>query len=141
MLLSILLGSGGGGLVTLSGEVITDTFAGVARALIEIRSNGNVFKDEGGVLAQIDSGTDWLRPSAFAPDDYEVRFVDVSGDPAQASTASGVWIDLTSNFSVGYATAGGGPETLSGTFNIEIRKGNSGPALVSALYDATAIEL
>lgn len=128
--------------VTVSGEVITDTGAGARtyRAAAVFRTGGTVDKIVNTTTTQIDNSTDWLIPNGDAPADYEVKYDLISGPALDGSTslADGVWGALTADkFFEQRRTAIG---SSSSTITISVRKG-SGSVLDSATYVLTADRL
>lgn len=128
--------------LTLSGQTVINTGAGVQTSGIRVNSDGTVDENNNGVFTQIDTSTDWVVPVGFAPDDYEVRVA--AAPPGDAFTnspgADGTWFALTSNreWNVVEANPTVGSTLDTGNFTIEIRKGSSGGADVSGTYNVQA---
>lgn len=130
--------------LALSGESVVSSQIDPdnAHARLRIDDDGKVYKSEDTGTpswTQIDTLTDWIRPVSKAPDDYEVRYTGLTGDALTSATAAvDVWHPLsTGDFDlVNSETII--PGNQSSTFTVEIRKGSSGAALVSASYTLTA---
>lgn len=130
--------------VTLSGATLSTTSGGSqSDSSVKIEDDGKVYRRyNAGAWVQISASTDWIIPNDVAPDLYECRFTNLTGDVAWFTTngTEDVWIELdVTNLvcTVTDETAGGAIEQ-SVTFDLEIRLGGSGPALVSASYTLTA---
>jgi len=69
------------GVVTLSGETISDIVDDPANAEVRIifRADGTIDKYEGGVTTQIDAGTDWIIPNGAANAGYDVGYSGLTG--------------------------------------------------------------
>ena len=127
--------------VTLSGQTNTaNAFGSTARSEIEFRTNGNVYEeDNNGTSNQVDSTTDWLRPTGNETD-YQIRFTHVGATNSQfgATAAEGVWWPFSSgSFFIWISTTGTGFQSESETVTIEIRKG-TGAVLDSGTYTVNA---
>lgn len=133
-----IVGAGGAAVVTLSGETVNAfAFMNDARAELELRTNGNMYREvNNGGATQIDSGSDWIRPVSASPSLYETRYTNRTGDLLHAGTSSGEdgWRDV----SVGTyfwvqqdstPTAGG----EDSTFDIQVRF-DGGSVLASTSY-------
>lgn len=130
--------------VTVSGQTIVSEFSpSTCYARVKVDNDGNIYesKDTGTPSwTQIDTATDWLRPTTNAPSDYEVRFTGLTGSALNSSTAvEDTWWPLSSgDFTlVQVRIAALGTGTTTSTFTIEIRKGSTGGALDSASYTLT----
>lgn len=125
------------GTLTLSGGSADSTASDPLNAIARFTFNqdGTVDRTQNGSTAQVDSLTDWVIPNSAAPGDYEIRFTDLTGDSptVSGSTAEDSWRAFTSgNFVLTLIQGSVGVSACS--FTIEIRKGSSGAALVSAPY-------
>lgn len=127
-----------GDVITLSGETVNAfAFMSDARAELELRANGNMYRETNNAGAiQIDSATDWVRPASSAPGLYETRYTNLVGDLLHAGTSSGEngWraVSLGTYFWVqqdSTPTAGG----EDSTFDIQVREG-TGPVIASFQY-------
>lgn len=134
------------GNVTVSGETITDNVAinRDARAVLKVYTTGTFYKIEDTTETQIDSGTDWIRPTGDASASYEIKYDYVSGDTLDASTSlnDGQWGNLgTNKFFEQRATASPTQDRAT-TITISIRF-NGGAVLDSATYilEAQAITI
>lgn len=136
-LLFLMAGQGGQGIVSLSGETISDTGSAPARALVIINTDGTVDKREGLSVTQIDSATDWIQPNASATSLYEVKWEQVSGLSLTTGPTESAWVFLTSSREFGYETDA--PGTESGVITVHIRW-NGGDELASATYALSATE-
>lgn len=132
-----------GAVLTLSGEtVVAVNIPAEARAEIIVNQDGTVdSRINSGARVQIDTLTDWIIPNGAAPDDYETRFTNVTGPALNGASSAlvNVWraLSLGDFFFVQLDNTPGLGGNVS-TFDIEIRKGNSGGALVSASYTLDA---
>lgn len=133
--------SAGGAIVSVSGETIGSAGVGSQLARLDFLAVGTVFKFEtSSGNNQIDSATDWIIPNGAASSDYDVRYINLSGDAFTFSAASeNTWIDLGSDRSWGYIDSNPAPfELLFGFATFQIRLGPSGPVLDSATYTLAA---
>jgi len=141
--LMMVIGAHGHATVTVSGHTIaTSVFDPAdAYARLKIDNDGKVYEseDEGTPnWVQIDTVTDWIRPAALAPDDYEVRYTNLVNDPLYSvtdSTAEDAWYAISGGDFILVQRSTSAPAGLiTSTFDIEIRKGSSGGALDSGTY-------
>ena len=127
--------------VTLSGATNTASRAGSdCNADFKFDNNGMVYeRDNSDSFVQISAATDWIRPVAIAPDDYEIRYTGATGDTGDltATVAMDTWHPLLTDFIIFITDSTPTPGGKSATFTIEIRKG-SGPVIASASYTLTA---
>ena len=132
---------GGGDVITLSGET-TIAFAiggSNADAHIKIDNDGNVYEQTNfGGYSQVDTVTDWCRPTTSSPGLYEVRYTNLINDAIFTGTAAeDAWHSLSSgDFILRQRQLGGGFATTTSTFDIEIRY-NGGSVLASGQYTLT----
>ncbi len=125
--------------LTLSGETISAfSFGSDATAQVKVDNDGNVYRRlNNASWVQIDTGTDWIRPTSAAPDDYECRYTNRTGtDPT--GHVEDTWYALTSDFILTLVDTGPAPGGRTCTFTLEIRKGSSGSADVSGSYTLNA---
>lgn len=133
-LLAAAVGRGGVGVITLSGETASDSVADPSDATASLRfdTDGNVYKIEGAVQTQVDTATDYIRPTANA-DRLQIRFTNLVGTALTSSTAAeDVWHAIS-----------GGDFTLTQTrttvgfsassFDVQLRVG-TGPVRASGAY-------
>ena len=119
-----------------------------ANAVITLKfdADGNVYKKlNTGSYNQIDAGSNWIRPTTAAPDDYEIRYTNATGDTGEitATAAEDTWFAFqstspASDFEISVTDTTILAANKSATFDIEIRKGASGGADESASYTLTA---
>lgn len=133
--------SGGSDTVTLSGEATVgfETSPTDSYARIKVDNDGNVYEsvDTGTASwTQVDTGTDWVRPTTSAPGLYEVRFTASNNTPTSSTVAEDVWHSLSSGDFIVYNSITGTGQKSS-TFTIEIRY-DGGSVLDSASYTITA---
>lgn len=127
--------------ITVSGQTINDLrFSPTdSYARVKVDNDGNIYESKDTGTAswnQIDTGTDWVRPTTSAPGTYEVRFTGASNTPTSATAAEDTWHALSGgDFIIYNSVTGVGVKTTS--FTIEIRKG-SGSVLDSASYTCRA---
>jgi hypothetical protein len=130
----------GGTTLTLSGQTITKlSFDPTdAHAVLKVDNNGNVYQsaDTGSrSYTQIDTATDWVRPTTKAPGAYEVRYTGLTGDALSFNTAAqNTWHPLSSGDFVLRNSVTGPVGDRDSTFTVEIRDGSSGSADVSGTY-------
>lgn len=127
--------------LTLSGGSYNAfNFGANARVDIKVDDDGNVYRRNNlGSYSQIAAGSDWIRPASSAPGAYEVRYTNATGDTGDlaGTVAEDTWHPLTtSDFAVWIVTTG--VDSVSATFDIEIRNGNSGGADESTSYTLSA---
>lgn len=137
-----LLGSRTFEVLTLSGEVLSVSEIGVnATAQFFVNTDGTVDRRTNlGAFVQIDAATDWIIPNDFAPDDYECRYTNLTGDALSAPTsaAEDVWRALSlGNFSFTQFDSDPAAGGKSSTFDIQLRKG-AGPVLKTGSYTLSA---
>lgn len=134
-------GMGGGDTVTVSGQTIarTETNPTDVYCRVKVDNNGNIYESEdtGSVnWVQIDTSTDWVRPTSSAPGTYQVRFTNATNTPTSATATEDTWHSLSSGDFIIYNS-----RTFAGikstSFTIEIRQG-TGSVLDSATYTLTA---
>lgn len=138
--INAMLGGGSNypGVVTVSGATILHTVSDPnnAFAIVIVRADGTIDRDEGGSVTQLSASTDWIIPNSEASGDFEVRFTLQSGDtPNTGNSSTGSWLALSSDRSIGYSQGVVG--TSSGVILVEIRY-LSGAAIDSGEYDITA---
>lgn len=127
--------------VTVSGENIFDFRLSPtdSNAVLKIDNNGNMYKSQDTGTRNyllVDSATDWIRPTSFAPGDYEVRFTSATNTPTFSTVAENVWRPLSSgDMIIRNTITGVGVKTT--TFTVQIRKG-TGAVLDSASYTIRA---
>ena len=128
--------------VTISGESgISDSVgSGTAFAGIRVNTDGTIDKREGGTYTQIDTATDWVRPTGRASSTFDVRANIVSetedGFNAGLSDLFGTWLPMSTDreWVVTEATTG---FTSTGTLTLLVRYNNSA-TLDSANYSMSA---
>lgn len=131
--------SAAGGVVTLSGQSVfdIDTGARLYRAALVI-SNTGIMQEitNGNAASQIDNATDWVIPNSVAPDDYECRFINRTGDSPNGSTnmVENVWIAVTPDRIIDQQAILAASDSRNTNFDLEIRKGSSGAAIATANY-------
>ena len=145
--MSILLaafgsGTGGADVVTVSGETITKAETGGvdAYARVKVDNDGNMYKSEdtgSANWAQIDSVSNWLRPTSSAPGTYQVRFTSATNTPTSATVTEDTWHALSGGDFIIYNSYTGLNGSKETTFTIEIRLG-TGSVLDSASYTLSA---
>ena len=137
-----LVSGGFKGTVTLSGESVSDsqTAPTAASAAIRIDQDGNVYKiTNTSGTQQIDTTTDWIRPSTVGKAIYQVRYTNKTGvgNPT-ATTAEDIWhIIGNGDWTITLATTSG---TVGCSFDIEIRLG-TGATLASTSYSLSAASI
>ncbi|MFW6027791.1 MAG: hypothetical protein ACOC91_03190, partial [bacterium] len=121
--------------ITLSGHSVSAVSINEsAAAILRIDDNGYMYsKKNNDPYVQIDSETDWIRPTSEAPGLYEVRYTDHSGDPINGTENS--WYSLTSGAEFWINRTS--PGKNSATFRLEIRR-DGGPVLASGFYSLSA---
>ena len=126
--------------VTVSGQTIAynDTAAPwSAYAHLKVATDGNVYEGEGTSATpsyvQIDTGTDWIRPTAANDGLYEVRATIISGS---VTGTTGSWLTLDTD-RVWYVNETVDGSATTASFTIEIRY-NGGAVLDSATYTLQA---
>ncbi len=133
-ILAAIAGAGTNGVVTLSGEVISDTGGAPRNARLNINADGTVDKVEDTTTTQIDTATDWIFPNAYANGDYDARYTNLSGDALDIEAAAeDIWIALSADRQWGYSTS----SSKSGTMDFEIRD-PGGTTVASTQYTLTA---
>lgn len=82
--------------VNLDGAFIQDQTGFLeARAGIQSRADGTMWRRQGGSLIQIDSGTDWITPrTTFDPADYEIRMNYNGQGPDGGHPGIDVWLPM-----------------------------------------------
>jgi len=125
-------------------SVITKESATTANARIIVDQDGYTYysEDEGSINPlrtrfSSEWADDWCRPVSEAPGDYEVRWLQVSGETPSSvtgSTPAGTWRALSLSDFVVTNTANVGNPIQSSTISIEIRRGSTGSALDSGQY-------
>ena len=117
----------GPGIVTLSGEAISDTQEDPTNAIAGLRVNtdGTIDQVTQAGAAQIDSATDWIIPNVRANSLYEVSVTGVTGDPFDLSPpgSNGDWFDLSANRTWQLTQATTGSKNCSFTLNIRYNGG------------------
>ena len=116
-----------------------------ATAQYKVDNDGNVYRRiNNQSWTQINTLTNWVRPTSFAPGLYEVRYTNITGNTGDfsASAAVNVWFSLSSgDFICTLLDTTNGFSSRSVSFTIEIRN-NGGPVLASAaIFLNTDIEL
>ena len=142
-LMMLMAGAASHVTVKLSGgTLVANNVDADARIDLIIRQDGTVDKRENSVtITQLSAATDWIIPNGEAPDDYEVRYINATGDTADlnATSVEDTWYALSTSdwfiWVIDTTTALGGK---SATFTVEIRKGSSGSAITSASYTLSA---
>jgi hypothetical protein len=130
----------GGATLTLSGQTITKLSFDPADAYarLKVDNNGNVYQSSDTGIAswsQIDTATDWVRPTTKAPGAYEVRYTGLTGVTLTSGTvAEDVWHPLSSGDFILYNRVTAAAGDRDSTFTVEIRDGSSGSADVSGTY-------
>ena len=129
-LLGVLLASGGGFVVSLSGETVSDiqSSPATATATITIKSTGIVEKTENVTTTQIDS-PDWVSPTSLAGGAFEVQATVNSGAVSAGTTGS--WLALSSDRSWTCTSSIVGTATANLTLAI---RHNGGATLASNTY-------
>jgi hypothetical protein len=133
--LGMLLGaSPAPGVVTLSGGIVSDVVAAPDSAFAGLRidADGNVYAVASSGTSQIDTATDWVRPTSVASGSFEVRATLNSGS---VTGTVGSWESLSTDRT--WSVAAAAPGTQAANVTIEIRYG-SGPVLASGTYDISA---
>lgn len=118
--------------VTVSGEVISQVVESPtnAYARLKVDNDGNVYRslDTGSASwVQIDSSTDWIRPTASSPGSYRVRYTSLTGDALFSATASeNTWHSMSSgDYILVQREITNGNAVNSSTFTIEIDDGTT----------------
>lgn len=139
--IAAMLGAGGG-IVTLTNyldpNIITDTSTGIG--LLEIRTDGTLWKREGGTPTQLNSGTDWIIPNGSANSAFDVKWVNVSGDVANNGNMLGdedTWHAVSTMRSIGYEDSV--TSLREGVVRISIRKGG-GAVLDTGDFEFSVID-
>lgn len=142
MLLNLLVTVIGGAAATLNldGQATLTAVDPVGASKdLKVDNDGMIYhRSNGGSYIQLDDATgDWIRPIAEAPGTYQVRYTNLTGDALSSSTAAeDVWYALSSgDFTLTISSSTG---LKTSNFDIEIRRGGSGAALVSASYSIAA---
>jgi hypothetical protein len=112
--------------VTVSGENVT----ALSTALIIFRSDGTVDRNIDGVVTQVDTDFDWVRPLSAVVNPFEIRATLSSGSTPGTGTLD-TWLSLDSDQSFGWTAATG-----TATLLIEIRIGEA--VLDSGTYVLTS---
>ena len=115
--------------VTLSGEFIASfSFGSNAQARVDIDEDGNMYRRlNGGAQQQIDSATDWLRPTTGAPGSYRVRYTNKTGVAFTFNTigSENVYANISpSGRSLEVTDANPAPGGVVATFDLEIDDGS-----------------
>ena len=119
--------------LNLTGATWQHTSLGTATSGIRINQDGTVDRRTGSGYGQVFPLTDWIIPNGDAPDDYEVRLESLTGDPFDFGAAVGVWLPLSAADREWFQQrATNGTDSCTAVFGI--RKGSSGPALITAEY-------
>jgi hypothetical protein len=118
-------------------SVVALTGTKVATAKYRISSDGNVYidEDDGAGWVQINTTTDWVRPATAASDGFEARFTNRVGNGQPGGVTGFIedtWYSLSSDFTLSISDAVSGGVEKEATFDVEIRKGSTGNALISA---------
>lgn len=114
------------GVVTLSGEAVSNALSGVASLFLN--ADGTMDKTDFGGRAQIDASTDWIIPNTGASDKFDMRYTNHSGDVLDTEPAAeDVWVDCGSEREMSIT----GNKSCS--FDIEIRD-VQGITVASASY-------
>lgn len=138
----ILSAGGSVGIVTVSGEVITDSQAdpGPADAAVRFKTDGTVEKYESFSYTQIDAATDWIIPNlAASKRSYVVKATELgqTGTGSRTGPTLGSWHALTTNREWKVSrTSGVGSATWDLTIEISADGGTT--TLDSATYNLTA---
>lgn len=138
--------------VTLSGETVsrnTLSFPWRANATLKIDNDGNVYEYEGGAVpdaetyVQIDTATDWIRPTTANDNLYQIQVQKTSGSNPETFTINGVaktvgttWYTLDGDVIL-RNTVQGQFEQWQSTLSISIRYG-TGSTLTTATYSLNA---
>ena len=130
-----------GDTVTVSGEVVVSLVFGGGNSdtHLKVDNDGNMYKQINfGGYTQIDSSTDWVRPTTSSPGLYEVRYTGLTGSAIfTGTTAEDTWHSMSSgDWILRQRQLGGGFDSTSSTFTVEIRL-NGGAVLDSASYTLT----
>jgi hypothetical protein len=147
----VFIGMHGKVTITLSGQehtVISSTDPTAAE--LKWDQNGNVYtRDNVEAYVQIDTATDWIRPTDDAPSDYQIRYTNLDtsglGSGTATYTAEGgsavedTWYDLSvADMLISVSDAIDGPASApSISFDVQIRKG-TGTTLATGSYVLTA---
>ena len=138
----MMMGKGTHSTLTLTGAVHSvSSGTNPTTASFKWDNDGNVYrKRNADAYIQISTATDWLRPTSGAPDDYEIRFTNLTGDTGAFSINAtvDVWQALTTDLVATVTDTDSGIGGFSCSFDIEIRKGSTGSALASASYTLSA---
>jgi hypothetical protein len=100
LLAAAAVGNGATPVETLSGESISSTEQDPANAEtgIKFQSTGGVQRWITPSYSSIDTATDWVRPTAYAGQDYEVRYTNLVGDAFTTSAAAeDAWVAISTD--------------------------------------------
>ena len=130
------------GLVTVSGEIITNADFGTVLAGVRFNLSGIVERNIDGNRNQIDSSTDWIIPnsSSSGPREFHIRALQnaTSGSGTRVGTLN-VWELLTSSREWTIQKSDSGIATWD--LDIEISDDGGSTTLDTALYELTAQNL
>lgn len=129
-----------GGVVTISAATVSAfSFGTNATANYKVQTDGTIDRQlNGGSDVQINTATDWIRPTAAASSDYEVRHQSQTGDTSSyTGDLTSTWQDMSQqrNGQVLDATITAGGKSVTQT--VEMRK-NGGSVLSSATITISA---
>lgn len=135
-IMNVILGTGGA-TITVSGHTITHTDSGGAQAEVEFLSSGTVLENlnNDGIINQIDSDTDWIRPTHLASGAHQIRATVVSGS-VDIGDSTGTWLALDSQRNWGVFANPGNMSSVE--LLIEIGSGNGSTIYDSGTYTITA---
>lgn len=136
----LIMGAVSAGVVTVSGETISDSQAapGSSQAGVRFNSDGTVDQNVGGIYTQIDSLTDWIIPNSLASGAYEVRATLNSGTTPTGGESTNTWLSLSSNREWFHTRDGSTEGVGSDTANLTIEIRFGATVRDSGVYDITA---
>ena len=123
--------------VTVSGQQIEDFESqegDSASAGVKFGVDGKVYERVGGNETQIDSSTDWIRPTSAAGSNYEAKATATAGSDSLSSSSDSLdsWLGLGSNRYWGLNATS--VEYKSAVITIQIRRSGESSALDSGVY-------
>lgn len=125
--------AGGGGVVTLSGASISDTFAAACAVGVNFKADGTVTKStSSGGAVQLSSATDWIRP-VISTASYTVR-AHVASGTSPAGDALDSDLALSSDRGWSLTQIASGNKSCSLTITVKL----AGVTVASATYSLSA---
>jgi len=119
-------------------NIITDVDTGIG--LLEVRTDGTLWKREGGTPTQLNSSTDWVVPNGSADSNFDVKWVDLSGDGANSgnmSADSDTWLAVSTMKSIGFEDSV--TSLREGVITLSIRR-NDGAVIDTGNFEFSVID-